>query len=274
MEILEYGEEVKLRKNTIIETGNTYGQLTVIAPARIKGKKKVYWHCKCSCGKENYFDGCELRQGKRTSCGNNCNNIIELENNKIYHYLKILKKDDIPGKFFADKCTHWICECQLCGTIKSISGKAIRSGETKSCGCLESYGERLVAKALQELNLKYEKEYTFPDLIGKNNNKYRFDFAIFNNDKIQFIIEFNGCQHFKETMKNYGSSLEERQERDEIKKQYCVDNHINILNFNSYGNHKFEGTYEEILDEIKDFYNLTLEEKNYVKVSDYNFGNL
>ena len=30
---------------------------------------------------------------------------------------------------------HWICVCD-CGTVKSVSGRALRSGLTQSCGCL------------------------------------------------------------------------------------------------------------------------------------------
>ena len=32
---------------------------------------------------------------------------------------------------------YWICECD-CGEIKSIKGKYLRNGDTKSCGCLRS----------------------------------------------------------------------------------------------------------------------------------------
>lgn len=30
----------------------------------------------------------------------------------------------------------WQCKCNLCGTIFTCSGKSLRNGNTKSCGCL------------------------------------------------------------------------------------------------------------------------------------------
>lgn len=271
---IEYGNQIKLKSNAIIETGNTYGALTVIAPVRFREERKILWHCKCSCGNDCFFNGSELRAGKRTSCGNKCNNLIEEKPGTIYGYLEILKRDETPAQNFPDKCIHWMCKCQLCGTIKSISGRNLRAGITKSCGCLESYGEQLIAQALQELKIKYIKEYTFDNLRSEKGNLYRFDFAIFNEkNKLQFIIEFNGPQHFKDTMPKW-QNLEKRQEADEIKYQYCIEHHIPQLNFNNYGNHQLKNVYEEILKEIKDFYERTKEDLWYVTVLDYDFGNL
>jgi hypothetical protein len=48
--------------------GKTSGKLTVIR----KGKtinKRIYWLCKCKCGKEKEIQGCHLRRKLTTSCG-------------------------------------------------------------------------------------------------------------------------------------------------------------------------------------------------------------
>jgi len=39
------------------------------------------------------------------------------------------------------------------------------------------------------MNIKYEQEYSFPDLIGTN-KVLRFDFAIFENDTLKCLIEY------------------------------------------------------------------------------------
>lgn len=38
---------------------------------------------------------------------------------------------------FVDKYrqAHWLCKCE-CGNLKSINGKALRCGDTRSCGCI------------------------------------------------------------------------------------------------------------------------------------------
>jgi hypothetical protein len=48
--------------------------------------------------------------------------------------LKVIEQSNdgiIGGVYFAT----WLCEC-TCGTKKVLLGKYIRSGKTKSCGCL------------------------------------------------------------------------------------------------------------------------------------------
>lgn len=255
-------------KNFIDETGNIYGKLKVIRAERPQGSKKTLWYCECECGNTIYCSGSELRKGYRTSCGKHCNNIKELEIGKIYGYLKILKKDNTPPKNFADRCAHWICECQLCGTIKSISGKSIRNGDTKSCGCLESHGEREIAKILLKNNILFEKEYIFEDLKGKNNLHYRFDFAIFENNKLLGLIEFQGAQHFRE-MKLARDSLVERQQRDKIKLDYCLKNNYNILYINN-NTEKYNIKEEELEKEILFYYNIIKEKNINGKIFNYN----
>lgn len=51
----------------IIETGNTYGRLKVVALSHIDGE--CFWKCKCSCGKTTISSGDKLRSGRKTSCG-------------------------------------------------------------------------------------------------------------------------------------------------------------------------------------------------------------
>ena len=186
---------MKLRKNTIDETGNVYGNLTVLYPIRPENSRKIMWHCQCECGNTIDCYGSDLRLGRRTSCGNHCNNVKD-EKNKIYGFLKILQKDDTPAINFPDHSVHWICECQLCGTIKSMSGRSLRNGTAQSCGCAESLGERYIAQILQELGFKYEKEYKFSDLVGDTGIPLRFDFYAHKNG-IKFLIEFQGIQHFE-----------------------------------------------------------------------------
>lgn len=57
-----------------------------------------------------------------------------------------MRKLDITGLVFGrwtalarddEKPAKWVCKCE-CGTIKSVRGAALRSGESKSCGCLSA----------------------------------------------------------------------------------------------------------------------------------------
>jgi hypothetical protein len=100
---------------------------------------------------------------------------------------------------------------------------------TGSCGCpkcFSSKSEIIIEKFLKENNVSYKTQYTFSDL--KSKDKLKFDFCIFKNDKLFFLIEFNGIQHY-EFRKRFHKSQEEFLDsikRDEIKKEYCKKNNI------------------------------------------------
>lgn len=50
-------------------SGQKYGRLTVISKAEGKDKRRVYWLCKCECGKEVIVQSSQLRTGHTRSCG-------------------------------------------------------------------------------------------------------------------------------------------------------------------------------------------------------------
>lgn len=56
------------------------------------------------------------------------------ETGHIYGRLTVLYRDK---KNDTDNKPKWICKCN-CGNITSVSGKALRQGRTKSCGCLNN----------------------------------------------------------------------------------------------------------------------------------------
>ncbi len=61
-------------------TGQTFGYLTVIEPAK-KGKRAdMIWHCLCKCGKEVYVPSTLLMTGNTTSCGCYCVEILKRAN--------------------------------------------------------------------------------------------------------------------------------------------------------------------------------------------------
>lgn len=65
-----------------------------------------------------------------------------------------------------------------------------------------SFGERKIHEILEKSGLNYEMEYSFQDLNSPNGRPLRFDFVIFDDDgKIDFIIEYQGKQHYEPSAK-------------------------------------------------------------------------
>jgi len=94
-----------------------------------------------------------------------------------------------------------------------------------------SKGEALVARILDELCIEYTREKTFPDLKDKSFLRYDFYFTI---RGMKIAIEFDGLQHF-EPIEYFGGNdaFLDRVKKDKIKTNYCIDNNITLLRFNS-----------------------------------------
>ena len=62
-------------------TGRRYGRLLVLAEGEHRNKR-IYWICKCDCGKTKQINGSHLRRGNISSCG-----CISKEGNHVTHGL-------------------------------------------------------------------------------------------------------------------------------------------------------------------------------------------
>lgn len=81
---------------------------------------------------------------------------------------------------------------------------------------------------LRENNIQYIKEYSFENLVGEKGNKLRFDFAVFQNNQLSFLIEVDGKQHYTgpEATWTQTHSLEEIIHYDKLKNEYCLAHNI------------------------------------------------
>lgn len=89
------------------------------------------WVCVCSCGKIQELSGYQLRSGSSKSCGHSTTALKDLTGMRFGHW-KVIRKSDIqyyPG------ATLWLCRCS-CGELCDVSGYALRTESSKSCGCL------------------------------------------------------------------------------------------------------------------------------------------
>lgn len=94
-----------------------------------------------------------------------------------------------------------------------------------------SRGEIKIEEILSESELSFQEEYSFPDLKSSSGRPLRFDFAIFDdNNKIDFLIEFQGIQHYQAKDKFGGiSGLMKQQYNDMKKREYCMKHGITLV---------------------------------------------
>lgn len=114
--------------------GKNYGDLKVIEKMESKqrrGRKEIYWKCKCVCGNEIELSTDMLSRGKK-NCGcknKKRQNLIE----KKFGRLTVIRYIGENN----NKQRLWLCECE-CGNKKVLPTRYLTSGNVKSCGCLLS----------------------------------------------------------------------------------------------------------------------------------------
>ncbi len=108
--------------------------------------------------------------------------------------------------------------------IGFITSGAYNSGQKCTECNIRSYGEQNIKKYFDDNNINYVREYKSKDC--KNKQELPFDFHVNNN----FLIEFDGIQHFK-NIEYFGGqkALEYVQMNDVIKTKYCFINNIPLL---------------------------------------------
>ena len=227
-------------------TGQRFGRILVIERGENDKHGKTRWWCQCDCGSpKRLINGSSLKRGLTVSCGckrkediirYNQEQVIDETGHK-YGKLIVIDRNTDPTKR-VDGRAMWNCQCD-CGNTCIVSGKLLRDGHVSSCGCgIKSRGELEIEKLLNNLNINFstqykvyiqQKEYEVIQL-----HPYYFDFAIFdNNNQLQYLIEYDGIQHF--TAQGYTSAwntqenLEKTQKRDAIKNQWCKENNIPLI---------------------------------------------
>ena len=144
----------------------------------------------------------------------------------------------------------WKCKCE-CGNFCEVNSNSLKSGNTSSCGCLnkKSAGEEKISKILNEKNINFKRQFSFPNCLSPKNFPLLFDFALFDEDNnLKCLIEYDGIQHFK-PIEYFGGKLyfNYLQRCDENKNIYCKENEIPLLRINYKEINNMEKYIEEFL---------------------------
>lgn len=227
-----------------VEPGEKYGRLTVLYRDLSRaGEGRVAWVCECECGNQLSVISKSLKDGNTRSCG--CLN-DDVRRQRVWAMAESTWKE-MPGRrsgmlVVIRKATkeetagrplgngYWLCACD-CGNHHIVSTSDFTQQKVQSCGCMNSKGEAKITKLLEDNNICFQKQYAFNDLRGKKDNKYYFDFAVFDGQRLIYLIEYDGIQHFS---KRHQFSQDEDVydiivERDSEKNAYCIENNIPLI---------------------------------------------
>lgn len=128
-------------------TGTKYGMLTVIGRGEDyiypNGRRIPRWLCQCECGGTTLAQSGNLRHGKTKSCGclqrkqasermrKQNYNAIDISGQKFGRLTAIR-----PVERRSNYGVIWLCACD-CGEKTTVPTKMLRSGNTRSCGCIK-----------------------------------------------------------------------------------------------------------------------------------------
>lgn len=219
-------------------TGQRFGRLVAIRPTEKRDSQHlVIWEFQCDCGNIIERTGRQVKRGKTQSCGclkrekliqRNIDNGNKINIGDRFGLLVVIEDLGFRKQKSRDKRERWSkCQCD-CGNIVEQRNNNLQSGVAQSCGCVKSRGEQVIAKVLREGNINFATQYSFSDLRTNKNGVLKFDFAIFKDNKLYKLIEFDGRQHtFGPDAKwSNSDSLETIQYRDNLKDKYCQENNL------------------------------------------------
>lgn len=187
--------------------------------------------CRCGCGTVKSVFGSSVKNGSSKSCGclsiqhtkekneeNAQNHIGERHGNLVIEDYELKN-----GNYY------YKCKCD-CGAMTTVIGRNLFSGNTTSCGCINSKANEEMDRILTSLGIPFKREYRFEDC--KDKACLPFDFALFNKaGELIGLIENNGSQHYsaRGTQWNTPERLIYTQKHDYIKQKFAEDNHIPLL---------------------------------------------
>lgn len=139
---------------------------------------------------------------------------------------------------------HVVCNTRLFVTPSTF----LQRGSCSECNM--SKGESRIAYWLRKNKVDYIVEKTFENFKSQRGRPYRFDFAVYIEDRLLMLIEYDGEQHFKPVdwgskgvgwaNENYLSVVDS----DKIKNKYCKENGIELLRIPYWDFNNIEETLE------------------------------
>ncbi|MCH5465051.1 DUF2726 domain-containing protein [Levilactobacillus tujiorum] len=91
--------------------------------------------------------------------------------------------------------------------------------------CYSSHGEDAVREYLNENEFEFKEQYRIKECYNKR--PLPFDFAVFKNNELLYLIEYQGVQHY---FPKFGEeNFKETRLRDRIKLDFCLERGIRLI---------------------------------------------
>lgn len=168
---------------------------------------------------------------------------------------------------YKDASTYVTLKCNKHNYIWDMLPGNIRKGRWCPI-CTMGFNEKVVWDYFKNMQCNIQIQYTFNDLVGENDEKLKYDFAVFDmNNSLVYLVEVDDEEHRRKIRGNSPRQLQRKKalERDKIKDNYCQEHNIPLYRmevpFNKNNKWNYTDYYRYINTELKDIVNLSRGEK-------------
>jgi hypothetical protein len=181
---------------------------------------------------------CDLRQEWDTT---RLKNELKKLVNDEFELLEKYKGTDTKINF-----KHNICH----GVFPSTPNAFLKNPKCPICQADRSMGEKYVIDFLNKNNINFIREYRFEDC--RNIYPLAFDFALFKEDELVCLVEFDGAHHYLplEVFGGFESFIENKK-KDKIKNDYCKKNNIKIIRIPFWEIDNIPGYFKKAIRKLK-----------------------
>lgn len=195
------------------------------------GNHGARWNCQCkACGEYCVKDASNISRHKSCGCARKANIGKALRKDLSNLRFGQLTAIEPTGESNSSGNAIWLCKCD-CGNICAVDSNNLTSLHTTSCGCINySIGAKTISEILKSNNIAHVSEFAIPGEY--ESYPYRFDFAIIDKQCNPIrLVEYDGIQHYVNTWGAWktDSSLQQRQQRDQIKNEYALSHNIPLV---------------------------------------------
>jgi hypothetical protein len=191
-----YWKEIMSRPNLRCRKtyiGQIFNKLKVLKERYLKNKRSEVC-CKCKCGTVRWFDKVKVTSGHTRSCGCAYKDMgIKYRKayvGKTFGYLVVIKERYIKG------LQQVYCKCK-CGRHVWVKKNNLKSGNTKSCGCLQIEHPARTTHGKCKVNGRRNPTYSvWCSLSQKVNNKNHPDYKYYGQKGIKVCKRWKRFENF------------------------------------------------------------------------------
>lgn len=225
-------EKQSLSIEEVVKYVKEQSECNLLSDVYINSKSKLEFLCSCGTTFKKSFE-----KFKKSSMCKKCSyNQISLSQTFDYSYIKNyielknckLKSEEYNGCY---NTLEVICKCGEIYLVSFNSFKNENQIRCKKCSNKMSKGEIFIEEYLIKNKFNYIYQYGFQDLKANNDRHLlKFDFAVFLDNSLLCLIEFDGKQH-KSPVEYFGGieSYEVLRNNDKKKNDYCSINNIKLI---------------------------------------------